>query len=242
MSIRGRDRRQPEPIWINPRRPGTFGAVTLADRTGPLVGRYVELVPLEMGMASDLAAAAAVDRSTYGFTIVPDGDDETEAYIAATLADRDAGTIVPFAQRLRSTGRAVGCTRFLEIRWWRGRAEPDEVEIGGTWLGTEVQRSPVNTEAKLLLLTHAFETWDVFRVAIATDERNERSRTAIARLGATFEGVLRNHRLTRVPLEPKTPRNTAMYSITDAEWPDVKQRLVDRLAATPEQLPRQDSR
>ncbi len=185
-----------------------------------------------MKFASDLAAAAAVDRSSYGFTIVPEGERAAEAYIKTMIANRDAGTFVPFAQLMRATGRAVGCTRYLEIRWWRDRPEPDEVEIGGTWLGADVQRTPVNTEAKLLLLANAFETWGVVRVAIATDERNERSRAAIARLGATFEGVLRNHRHSYVEGEAG-PRNTAMFSITDAEWPDVKQRLVDRLAATP---------
>jgi RimJ/RimL family protein N-acetyltransferase len=203
--------------------------VTLADQTGPLVGHHVELVPLEIGFAADLAAAAAVDRSTYGFATVPNGETATEAYITSLLADRDAGKVVPFAHRLPKSGRVVGCTRFLEIRWWRGRAEPDEVEIGGTWLGAEVQRSPVNTEAKLLMLRHAFEAWDAVRVAIATDERNERSRTAIARLGATFEGILRNHRPSYVAGETG-PRNTAMFSITNAEWPDIKQRLVDRLS------------
>ena len=81
-------------------------------------------------------------------------------------------------------GRLVGCTRFLEMRRWRGRPEPDEVEIGGTWLAADVQRSAVNTEAKLLLLTQAFDDWHVDRVAIATDARNDRSRHAIERIGA----------------------------------------------------------
>lgn len=219
-----------QPSLVGRQSADTFGSVTLASRTGPLVGHHVELVPLEIGFASDLAAAAAVDRSTYEFTTVPDGERGTEAYIASMLALRDADTVVPFGQRVRSTGRVMGCTRFLEIRWWRGRPEPDEVEIGGTWLGADVQRSPVNTEAKLLMLTHAFEAWDVFRVAIATDERNERSRTAIARLGASFEGILRNHRPSYVSGETG-PRNTAMFSITNADWPGIKQRLVDRLAA-----------
>ena len=218
-----------EPTSIGHPEPGTFGSVTLADRTGPLVGHHVELVPLDIRFAADLAAAAAVDRSSYGFTRVPDGEAGAAAYIATMHAERDAGVGVPFAQVLRATGRAVGCTRFLEIRWWRGRPEPDEVEIGGTWLSADVQRSPVNTEAKLLMLTNAFETWDVVRVAIATDERNERSRTAIARLGATFEGILRNHRPTYVAGETGA-RNTAMFSITDGDWPGVKQQLVKRLA------------
>jgi RimJ/RimL family protein N-acetyltransferase len=203
--------------------------VTLASRTGPIEGRHVDLVPIDLSMAADLAAAAAVDRSTYEWAFVPDGVPAMERYLAGLVADRDAGKVVPFAQRLRSTGRFVGCTRFLELRWFRGRTDPDEVEIGGTWIGAEHQRSAVNTEAKLLMLTHAFETWNVWRVAIATDERNDRSRTAIARLGATFEGILRQHRGSWATDEAGRPRNTAMFSITDGEWPAVKQRLVDRL-------------
>ena len=117
----------------------------------------------------------------------------------------------------------------MELRWWRGRTDPDEVEIGGTWLAADVQRTAVNTEAKLLLLTHAFEQWNVDRVALATDERNERSRSAIARLGATFEGILRNHRPSKVPGEDGLARNTALFSITAAEWPEVRKSLSDRL-------------
>ena len=205
--------------------------MTLASRTGPLEGRHVDLVPIDLTMAADLAAAAALDRSTYRWAFVPDGEAAMATYLAGLIADRDADKVVPFAHRLRSTGRFVGCTRFLDLRWFRGRPDPDEVEIGGTWIGAEHQRSPVNTEAKLLMLTHAFETWNVWRVAIATDERNERSRTAIARLGATFEGVLRNHRGSWVTEEAGRPRNTAMFSITDSEWPSVRKRLVDRLDA-----------
>lgn len=213
-------------------RPGTFETVTLASRTGPLEGRHVDLVPLDLGMAGDLASAAAVDRSTYNWALVPEGEAAMAAHLAALIADRDAGKVVPFAHRVRATGRFVGCTRYLELRWFRGRPDPDEVEIGGTWIGAEHQRSAVNTEAKLLMLTYAFETWNVWRVAIATDERNERSRRAVARLGATFEGVLRNHRGSWATDEIGMPRNTAMFAITESEWPAIKQRLVDRLAAT----------
>jgi RimJ/RimL family protein N-acetyltransferase len=204
--------------------------VSLAARTGALTGDHLDLVPVDPSMAVDLAAAAAVDRTSYRYTFVPDGEAETEAYLTAQAADGDDDKIVPFAHRLRATGQHVGCTRFLELRWWRGRADPDEVEIGGTWLGAEHQRSPVNTEAKLLMLTHAFEVWEVCRVAIATDERNERSRTAIARLGATFEGIIRSHRGSYVAGEVGRPRNTAMFGIIDAEWPAIKQRLERRLA------------
>ena len=214
------------------RRPGTFESVTLASRTGPLEGQHLDLVPIDLSMAADLAAAAAVDRSTYNWAFVPDGEAAMTTYLATLIADRDAGKLVPFAHRVRATGRFVGCTRYLELRWFRGRPDPDEVEIGGTWIGADHQRSALNTEAKLLMLTNAFETWNVWRVSIATDERNERSRTAIARLGATFEGVLRSHRGSWVTDEAGTPRNTAMFAITESEWPDVKQRLEDRLAAS----------
>lgn len=203
--------------------------MTPAELTGALAGRHVELIPLERAHAAELAAAAAVDRSTYSYTTVPDGEAAMAAYIDTFLAQRDAGLTVPFAQRLTGSGRLVGCTRLMELRYWRGRVEPDEVEIGGTWLGGDVQRSPVNAEAKLLLLTHAFEVWDVFRVALCTDARNARSRAAIERLGATFEGVLRNHRPSTHPGEEGQARQSALFSITDAEWPAIRHRLQARL-------------
>lgn len=208
---------------------GTVAAMTLASHTGPLSGQHVDLVPVEPGFAADLAEAAAVDRSTYRYTFVPDGEDGTATYIAALIADRDRDTVVPFSHRQRSTGRIVGCTRFMELRWWSGRDDPDEVEIGGTWLGADVQRSAVNTEAKLLMLTQAFEAWGVVRVALCTDERNDRSRAAIARLGATFEGILRHHRRSWVLDEAGQARNSALFSITEDEWPAVKARLAERL-------------
>jgi len=202
--------------------------VTLAARTPALQGRTVELVPLERSMADGLAAAAEADRRTYGFTEVPDGTTAMAAYVDKLLRSADAGAAVPFAQRLVGTGRLVGCTRYLELRHPRGRDEPDEVEIGGTWLAADAQRSAVNTEAKLLLLTHAFESWGVWRVALCTDERNTRSRAAIERLGAAFEGILRNHRPSALPGEAGRPRNSALYSIRDADWPGVREALEAR--------------
>jgi RimJ/RimL family protein N-acetyltransferase len=117
----------------------------------------------------------------------------------------------------------------LDLRWWRGRRQPDEVEIGGTWLSAPEQRTPINTEAKLLLLRYAFEQLGAWRVAICTDADNARSRTAILRLGATYEGILRNHRL-RYNATPPQPRNTAVYSIIDREWPSVGEHLSTLLA------------
>ena len=196
-----------------------------------LHGRHVDLVPLAREHAAELAEAAAGDRSSYGYTEVPDGPDHAADYIDRLLAQRDADAAVPFAQRRTADGRLVGCTRFMELRRWRGRDEPDEVEIGGTWLSPDAQRSPINTEAKLLLLVHAFDVWGVTRVALATDVRNERSRQAIERIGAHFEGTLRHHRPSLAPGEEGRPRDTALYAVTDEDWPLVRARLARRLAS-----------
>jgi RimJ/RimL family protein N-acetyltransferase len=203
--------------------------VTLAARTGPLVGRHVELVPLAAELVDELVAAANVDRAAYGFTEVPGTREEMATYVTWLLGHADDDQAVPFAQRLTESGRIVGCTRFMDLQWWRGRTVPDEVEVGGTWLAADVQRTAANTEAKLLLLTHAFDVWNVDRVALATDERNARSREAIARLGATFEGILRKHRPSKAPGEIGMARNTAMFSITADEWPAVRTALAERL-------------
>lgn len=152
------------------------------------------------------------------------------AYIEGLLADALRDQVVPFAQRRLADGLAVGCTRYMNIAWWPGRSTPAEVEIGGTWLAADAQRSAINTEAKLLLLTQAFEDWQVFRVAVCTDALNARSRAAIERIGATFEGVLRNHRPSAGYLgTPGTARDTAVYSIIASEWPAVHRRLAERL-------------
>lgn len=198
--------------------------------TATLVGEHVRLVPLAAEHVAGLVAAASVDRSTFDWTTVPDGPAAMERYVATLVAAHAAGEVLPFAQVAAGTGEPIGCTRFLEPRWWTGRDLPDEVEIGGTWLAPDAQRTPINTEAKLLLLSHAFETWQVVRVAIATDERDERSRRAIERLGARFEGILRHHRPSTAPGEEGRPRSTAMYRITDDEWPAVHVTLLERLA------------
>lgn len=198
--------------------------------TVTLTGHHVQLEPLSLDHADQLAAAAAFDRSTFDLSPVPDGLEATSAYVAGLLAAHAKGTVLPFAQRQLATGDVVGCTRYLDMQWWRGRPEPDEVEIGGTWLGAAAQRTAVNTEAKYLLLQYAFEELDVWRVAICTDARNQRSRDAIARIGASFEGLLRNHRL-RSDTDGPSPRQTAVYSIVDDEWPDVQRALEQRLGA-----------
>lgn len=194
-----------------------------------LTGTHVQLEPLSAGHVDALAAAASIDRSTYGWTHVPDGRAAVAAYVSQLLAEREQALVLPFAQRRLDTGEVVGCTRYMEPRWWRRRVEPDEIEVGGTWLAATAQRTAVNTEAKLLLLRNAFESWDVWRVAICTDARNARSRQAIERIGAVFEGVLRNHR-PRYDSIDVVPRDTACYSIVAADWPDVKAGLERRLA------------
>lgn len=189
---------------------------------GTLAGRTVRLEPLAESHVDGLAAAADEDRTTYGWTPVPDGLDETRAYVRAILAMHRAGETIPFAQVRTADGAPVGVTRYLTLR-------PHAVEIGGTWLGASAQRTPINTEAKLLLLTNAFETWHLGRVDFKTDARNERSRNAIARLGARFEGVLYNWQDSHAAGEEGKLRDSAMFSITEAQWPTVKAGLEDRL-------------
>ena len=120
----------------------------------------------------------------------------------------------------------VGTTRFLDLDYWTDSPIPNTVEIGSTWLAASVQGTHVNPEIKLLMLGYAFETWDVYRVTFKTDARNEQSRRAIARLGATFEGVRRAHKLA----SDGTVRDSAYFSIVRDEWPGVRQALVERLA------------
>jgi RimJ/RimL family protein N-acetyltransferase len=194
-----------------------------------LTGRHVALEPLGFEHIDEIAAAGVGDRSTFAFTQVPDGPTESADYVAWLVDDAARGQAGPFVQRRLSDGVVVGCTRFLNPAWPLGRPAPDEVEIGGTWLAAHAQRSPINTEAKLLLLTHAFGPWQVQRVAICTDARNEQSRQAIDRLGATFEGVLRRHRRSTHIGDRGRLRDTAAYSITVDDWLAVESRLRNAL-------------
>jgi RimJ/RimL family protein N-acetyltransferase len=198
-----------------------------------LTGTHVQLEPLSLDHVHQLVVAANEDRSTFGWTPVPETVGAMTSYVTALLADAEAGRVVPFAQRRLSDQRVVGCTRYLEIHHWTGRDLPDEVEVGGTWLSASAQRTAINTEAKLLLLTNAFDEWQVRRLAVYTDARNTQSRTAIERLGATFEGVLRNYRASAVAGEIGRPRDTAAHSILDTEWPAVKAALQARMQARP---------
>lgn len=195
-----------------------------------LTGRHVQLEQLRIEFAEELAAAGSEDRSTYGWTAVPPTVEGMQKYIAGLLDDQQANSAVPFVQRRISDGALVGCTRYLRLEWWAGGDLPAEVEIGGTWLAASAQRTPINTEAKYLLLTNAFDAWNVHRVAICTDARNEQSRIAIVRIGARFEGILRSHRGSYAPGEENTvARDSAMYSVVRHDWPAVKSGLEARL-------------
>ncbi|KVD96893.1 GCN5 family acetyltransferase [Burkholderia ubonensis] len=186
-----------------------------------LTGEHVELQPLNASHAQALLAAAA-DGQLWNLrvTVVP-GPDTIDAYLATALQGRAEGTVMPFAIVERATGRVVGSTRF-----WKIDRKNRKLEIGHTWLGESVQRSRVNTEAKWLLLTYAFETLRCVRVQFTTDELNEKSRAAILRLGAKQEGIVRHERI----MPDGRKRNSVRFSIIDDEWPDVKARLRERLA------------
>jgi RimJ/RimL family protein N-acetyltransferase len=197
-----------------------------------LRGVAVTLRPLRMEDAPALAGAATESRDTYGFTVVPDGEEGTSAYIARANDMFNAGQRFAFA--IEFNGRIVGSTSYAGYQPWAWPADsalqrtdrPDVVEIGYTWLAASAQRSRCNTEAKLLLLNHAFEQWQVHRVYLKTDARNARSRAAIERLGAKLDGVIH----ADMPAVDGTVRDSAWYSILAVEWPEVKARLEARLA------------
>ena len=157
-----------------------------------LVGSRVRLEPMSLDHVDGLVAAATENRDTYGFTTVPSNHESMTEHVEGLIASKARGHEIPFATSDAATGRVLGSTRFLALRWFYGRASPDAVEIGGTWLAASAQRTGANTEAKLLMLTHAFEAWNVQRVDFKTDARNARSRAAIKRLGAQVDGIMRN--------------------------------------------------
>jgi RimJ/RimL family protein N-acetyltransferase len=194
-----------------------------------LHGKHVRLEPLQPSHAEALAAAAAVEPTLYRWTTAPQTAAEAADYIAAALAIKDAGKALPFATIRLEDGKLIGSTRFFDVETWawpagharHGRNLPDVCEIGYTWLTQSAIRTAANTEAKFLMLSHAFESWGVLRVCLHTDARNLRSQVAIARIGGVKEGILRAHRMAA----DFTPRDSARFSIIAKEWPGVKQRL-----------------
>jgi N-acetyltransferase len=196
-----------------------------------LEGRHIRLEPLEHRHIGGLAVAAAADPTLYRWSPVPQGETETAEYVNTALAWRDAGTAVPFAIIRRADGAVIGSTRFFLLERWawpaghpsHGRGDPDACEIGYTWFTSSAIRTAANTEAKFLMLQHAFEEWRMLRVCFHTDQRNQRSRAALERIGGQFEGILRAHRMAADFI----PRDSARYSIVAAEWPAVKRRLTE---------------
>ncbi len=213
----------------------------MATEAPVLSGRHIRLEPLDHRHVDTLASASATDRSLYQWSPVPQGKLEAATYINTALTWRDAGTAVPFAIVNLEDGVVIGSTRFWKLERWawpegherhqrclEGKAPllakearngalhalPDVCEIGYTWLARSAIRTAANTEAKLLMLTHAFETWQVLRVSFHTDARNGRSRAALERIGGKFEGILRAHRMAADFI----PRDSVRYSIVAAEW------------------------
>jgi N-acetyltransferase len=197
---------------------------------GPVLeGTHVRLEPLDHRHAEDLAAAAEEDRGSYEFTWVPTGA-EVKGYIDAQLAHAAAGKLAPYAQVDRVSGRAVGTTAYWDPRLWPTGEGLFAIEVGFTWLAASAQGTGTNTEAKYLLFRHAFENWGVARLDLKTDARNSRCRAAIEGVGARFEGVLRNWSRSWAPREDGLLRDSAIFSITAAEWPDCRARLEQRMA------------
>jgi RimJ/RimL family protein N-acetyltransferase len=198
--------------------------------TAPVLeGDLVRLEPLDHRHAADLVAAVEEDRTSYRFTWVPTAA-EVGDYIDAQLTRAAAGTMAPYAQVAKASGRAVGATAYWDPRLWPDRDALYAVEVGFTWLAASAQGTGLNTEAKLLLFANAFETWRVVRVDLKTDARNTLSRNAIERAGARFEGVLRCWSRSWAPGEVGLLRDSAMYSIIDSEWPACRSSLEARLA------------
>jgi RimJ/RimL family protein N-acetyltransferase len=191
-------------------------------RPGLLEGRHVRLEPLTPAHAAGLFAAARPE--VFRYLIIPPFASmaDAEQYVADALAAQATGAEVAFATVRRSDGVVVGTTRFLDIRRpHRG------LEIGWTWITPAAQRSAINTEAKYLMLRQAFEQWGALRVQLKTDANNAKSRAAIQRLGASFEGILRKQLLRP---HDGYQRDTAMFSLIEPEWPAAKAKLEAMLA------------
>lgn len=186
-----------------------------------LAGEFIRLEPLSVADHLDELQANGDDSDIFTwFSQDVSSPDAMREFVSNAVAAQDNGTAVPFATVLTASGEAIGSTRFGNIV-----PEHRRVEIGWTWLTPAYQRTRANTEAKYLMLTHAFEEWDCVRVELKTDTRNTRSRDAIKRIGGREEGVLRKHMQTH-----QGTRDTVYYSILDEEWPGVKRDLEAKLS------------
>jgi RimJ/RimL family protein N-acetyltransferase len=205
-------------ILVNGHTPSVLSSAVDVWTTPTLEGRSVRLEPLDPGHLDDLWEASR-DAAVWSWLPIlqPREREELQAWLDEALA----GPYLSLATIDRVSGRAIGSTRFLALR-----PEHRSVEIGWTWLAASAWGTGANTEAKLLQLTHAFETWDCRRVELKTDALNERSRKAIEALGARFEGIHEKHMLVR----GGESRDSAWYSILDDDWPSTKTLLQRRLA------------
>ncbi|MBI5824301.1 MAG: GNAT family N-acetyltransferase [Chloroflexi bacterium] len=187
-----------------------------------LQGKYIRLEPMTEAHIAGLAEIG-IGQSFWDFMLYGDMNSEADMrnWVLDILSRVEKGTDLPFAVIHLASGRVAGATRYLNIM-----PKDRGLEIGGTWYGTDFQRTPVNTECKYLLLTHAFETLKCIRVQLKTDARNERSQKAIERIGAKKEGVLRNHMI----LPDGRYRDSVFYSILDTEWGEVKKNLETALS------------
>ena len=186
-----------------------------------LEGKWLRLEPMSLDHLAPLCAAAADPAIWQWYPAPHDTPERMRAFIKDALQQQEQGTSLPFVQVVRATNRVAGSTRFCAIERKHHRAE-----VGYTWLNPRWQRTPLNTESKYLLLQHAFEVLHLMRVEFKTDSLNDASRRALGRIGAVQEGIFRNHMLT----EAGRVRHSVYFSITDAEWPTVKQKLEAKLA------------
>ena len=185
-----------------------------------LEGARVRLEPLKLAHLEALCAVG-LDPSIWKVSPATIADaNDMKQYVGSALAEQASGIAIPFVTREKRTNEIIGSTRFGNID-----VPNRKVEIGWTWLSPRWQRTYVNTEAKLLMLTHAFETWKCIRVEFKTDALNEKSRNAILRLGARQEGIHRNHMIT----ESGRFRDSVFFSIIEDEWTTVKQNLNQKL-------------
>ena len=186
-----------------------------------LDGRSVRLEPLALSHVPGLCIVGLDDELWKITMTLIRNEEEMKNYVETALRLQKEGSAIPFATIDKKSGEVAGSTRFGNIDRNNRR-----VEIGWTWLGKEFQRTHVNTEAKCLMLKHAFEVWGCFRVEFKTDVINEKSRNALKRIGATEEGILRRHQITATG----RVRDSIYYSILDSEWPTVKARLEAMMA------------
>lgn len=195
-------------------------------------GRFVWLQPLAAEHTDGIVALANSDRSTFEWIDVPYTFADVKAILDVVDGQPDPVQTTTFVQRRITDAVIVGMTNFLNIERWNGPDHgPTSVEIGNSWLSTDALASPIDTESKLLLMTHAFEHWNVVRVQFRTDARNDRSRRALTRIGAHFEGVLRNAQPGAGEIGRGSPCDTAVFSVIATEWQDIKAGLIARVGA-----------